>query len=718
MRRHTCTLCEAGCGITVTVGGGNVRDVRGDPDDPASRGYICPKATALADLHHDPDRLRSPVVRTADGWREIGWREAFDLVGRRINAVRAEHGRDALAVYQGNPTAHNLGLLTFGQFLFRSLGTRNVYSATSIDQLPHMLAAYLMFGHQMLMPVPDIDRTELFVCLGGNPAVSNGSIMTAPDMRRRLKALAGRGGKAVVIDPRRTETAELAAEHHFIRPGTDAMLLLSIVHVLFAEQLVRTGHLRELLTGWSSLSAAAAEFPPERTASATGLAPEVVRGLARQLATTDRAVLYGRVGTCTQEFGGLAAWLLVAINALTGHLDTPGGAMFTTPAIDPIPAASMAGYAGSFGTFHSRVRGLPEFSGELPVSALAEEMDTPGDGRIRALITSAGNPVLSTPNGDRLDRALGGLDFMVSIDPYINETTRHADVILPPTGHLERAHYPLALANYAVRNTARFSPAVFRRGADQRHDWEICAELASRLLEPRPPLLRGPARLGWRALRALGPEAILELGLRLGPHGLRAGRRGLSLRSLRRNPQGVDLGPLESRLPERLPGRSPAIDLAPAEYLADLDRLRERIAAIPGDGLVLIGRRQLRSNNSWMHNSPRLVKGKPRCTLLMHPADATERGLGDGDQATLSTRAGEIEVDVEVSQAMMRGVVSLPHGWGHGRPGVRLSVATAHPGVSVNDVTDEFRVDRLTGTSAVSGVPVDVRVRRVDAART
>ncbi|SNR28319.1 Anaerobic selenocysteine-containing dehydrogenase [Haloechinothrix alba] len=711
VHRHTCTLCEAGCGITVAVDRDRVLEVRGDPDDPASRGYICPKATALADLHHDPDRLRQPMVRDGDRWTEVSWEEAFDLVGRRLREIRERHGRDSVGVYQGNPTAHNLGLLTYGQVLFRGLGTRNVYSATSVDQLPHMLAAYLMFGHQLLMPVPDIDRTDLFVCLGGNPVVSNGSIMTAPDMRTRLKALARRGGRAVVLDPRRTETAELTGEHHFIRPGTDALLLMSLVHVLFTERLVRTGHLGEYLTGLDRLREAAVDFPPERTSEVTGVDPAVARRLARDLAGTERAVLYGRVGTCTQEFGGLNGWLLVAVNALAGNLDTPGGAMFTTPAVDAVPAARWAGHAGSFARYGSRVRGLPEFGGELPVSVLAEEIETPGDGRIRALVTSAGNPVLSTPNGARLERSLERLDFMVSVDPYLNETTRHADVILPPTSQLERSHYPLALANYAVRNTARYSQAVFRRAADQRHDWEICIGLAAQLFRPANALLRQAARLGWRALRALGPEPIVALGLRLGPHGLRRGRHGVSLRKLRERQQGIDLGPLESRLPDRLPGRSSTIALAPAEYLADVARLRERLANASPDGLVLIGRRQLRSNNSWMHNSPRLVKGRPRCTLLMHPDDAAERGLADGELATLSSRAGRIDVPVEVSDAMMPGVVSLPHGWGHHRPGARLSVAGAHPGASMNDVTDEYLVDELTGTGAITGVPVAVHAR-------
>jgi anaerobic selenocysteine-containing dehydrogenase len=728
---RSCCLCEATCGVAIEIEGDRVIAVRGDDADPFSKGYICPKATGLADLHHDPDRLTRPMVRdlATGAWREVEWDAAFDLVAERLRAVQRDHGRDAVAVYQGNPTAHNLGLLTLGQLFLRGLGTRSMFSATSVDQLPHMLAALTMYGNQLLMSVPDIDRCDYFLILGGNPAVSNGSLMTAPDVKARLKAIRARGGQVVVVDPRRTETAELADRHVFIRPGSDALLLLAMIHVLFAEGLVRLGRLAPHVSGVEALRTAAADLSPEATAAATGVAPDEVRRLARELAGAPRAVCYGRIGVCTQEFGGLAAWLAYAINALTGHLDEPGGMMFTTPAVDVLPLAARIGFDGGFARWRSRVSGYPEFGGELPVAALAEEIATPGPGQIRALITSAGNPVLSTPDGRRLEQALPGLDFMVSIDPYLNETTRHAHVILPPTSPLERSHYDLALNAFAVRNIARYSPPVFERSAAQRHDWEICVELMTRLQRgPRPATakperpyqwLRGPAswtgravgRLASRALRAVGPEGVLELGLRLGPHGLRKGRRGLSLRALRREPHGVDLGPLEPRLPARLGTADKKIELAPAIYLADLPRLRARLAADrvrPDGALILIGRRHLRSNNSWMHNSARLVKGKPRCTLIIHPADATARGLVDGARARLATRIGAIEVPVEVSDEIMPGVVSLPHGWGHDRPGTRLGVASAHAGASVNDITDAAFVDALSGTGALSGISVEV----------
>ncbi|WP_216212633.1 molybdopterin oxidoreductase family protein [Amycolatopsis aidingensis] len=695
--QHTCTLCEATCGITVTVDGDRVTGIRGDEHDPFSRGYICPKATALADVHHDPDRLRHPLIKQGDGWREASWEEAFDLVARRLKEIRRAHGKDAVATHLGNPGAHNLGILLYGLPFLRGLGSRNAYSSHSVDGLPHLLAAQQLFGHQLLIPVPDLDRTDLLICLGANPAVSHGSFLTAPNIKARLKGIRERGGRVVLIDPRRTESAAHASEHLFIRPGTDAILLLAMMRVLFAEDLVRPGRLAARLDGIAELRAAAEDYPPEVAAEVTGVPAERIRELARELARTPRAVVYGRIGVTTQEFGGLAAWLLVVLNALTGHLDEPGGSMFGTPAVDLIGLAK----PGSFGTFRSRVRGLPEFGGELPVAALAEEIDTPGAGRVRALLTVAGNPVLSAPNGARLDEALPKLDFMVAIDFYLNETTRHADVILPPTAHLERSHYELALAALSVRNVAKYAPPIFRRGRDQRHDWEICLELASRILG------------GGKLLRLLGrggPEAMLALGLRAGPYGLRRGLGGLSLRKLRGWPHGVDLGPLRRMLPGRLPGKGGRIDLAPRTYLDDLPRLRERLAAArQTDELVLIGRRQLRSNNSWMHNSRRLVKGKPRCTLLVHPEDARSRGLAEGDLATLSSAVGEITVPVELTDSVMRGVVSLPHGWGHGREGTRLRVAAEHAGVSVNDVTDDAFVDGLTGTAAFSGVRVRLR---------
>lgn len=690
---RSCPLCEATCGVAITTDGDRVVSVRGDDADPFSRGYICPKGTALGDLHHDPDRLQRPVMRDGDRWRELAWDEAFDLVARRLGEVRAAHGADAVALYQGNPTVHNLGLMTYGRLLVRALATKNQFSATSLDQLPHMLAALLMFGNQILMPVPDIDRADLFICLGANPLASNGSIMTAPDVKGRLAAIRARGGRVIVIDPRRTETAERADQHLFITPGSDAVLLLAMIHALFADGLVRTGHVP--VTGLSEIRTAAAAWPPERAAAITGIAAPEIRALARALATTPRAVLYGRIGVCTQEFGGLAAWLCYALNALTGHLDEPGGLMFTTPAIDPLPLAKLLGLSGGFARWTSRVSGKPEFGGELPISVLSEEIETAGAGQIRALVTIAGNPVISAPGGPRLERALAGLDFMVAIDPYINATTRLAHVILPPASPLERSHYDAALNAFAVRNVAKYAPATFERPAHARHDWEICLALWQRLSLGRA------GGVVARLLGKLGPEPIVDLSLRAGPH-------RLSLAKLRKAPHGLDLGPLAPRLPGRLGTADRTVHLAPAPYLADLARLAAHHEAAPAPGLVLIGRRHLRSNNSWMHNSARLAKGPARCTVLMHPSDAAARGLAEGGLAQVSTGRGAIDLPVEVSDAIMPGVVSVPHGWGHGRRGIQLRVAQATPGASVNDILDPARIDELSGTSALTGQRVEV----------
>ncbi len=707
-QRHfrTCNLCEAMCGISVDVEDGVVGAIRGDTDDVFSRGHICPKAVALKDLHEDADRLRRPLRRVGSDWKEIGWEEAIGEAARRLAGIQRAGGRSAVAFYQGNPTVHNYGALLYSQFFARTLRTRSLFSATSVDQLPHMLASLLMLGHQLLLPVPDIDRTDYMLMLGANPLASNGSLMTAPGVERRLKDLRARGGRLVVVDPRRTETAALADRYVPIRPGTDALLLLALIHTLFAEDRVRSGRVLDLCDGLEEVRAAAAGFAPETVAERTGVAAGTIRELARELADAPTAVVYGRVGVSTQEFGGLCCWLINVLNLLTGNFDRAGGAMFPRPAVDLVGLAARLDQRGHFDRRRSRVRNLPEFGGELPVSTLAEEIETAGEGQIRALVTLCGNPVLSTPDGARLSRALAGLEFMVSIDFYLNETTRHAHLILPPTGPLERDHYDVVFHALAVRNTAKYSPALFDAGPGGRHDWQILLELSHRLAAAKGTLtlLR---RFTHAALRRLGPRGVLAQLIRFGPHGrgLRPFGPGLTLRKLEQSPHGIDLGPLEPCLPGRLatPGRR--IALAPPRLLADLARLEK---TAPPDGLQLIGRRDVRSNNSWMHNSQRLVKGRDRCTLLMNPHDASTRGLLDGQRVRVRSRVGEVDVALEVTDSMTPGVVSLPHGWGHGQPGTRMEVANAHAGASLNDLTDPLAVDTLSGVAAFSGVPVEV----------
>lgn len=696
VRTATCPLCEASCGILVDTDGEHIRSIRGDDDDPLSRGYVCPKATALADLHDDPDRLRAPLVRDGARWREVSWEAALDRAADGLVRVRRTHGRDAVAVYYGNPIAHNLGLMTHALPFAWALRTRNLYSASSADQLPQMLAAFRMFGHLALIPVPDLERTDYFLIFGANPVVSNGSLMTAPNMKDRLGAIRARGGRVVVVDPRRTETAAIADEHIAIRPATDALLLAAMLHVIFADRLVRLGRLEGTVKNLGGLANFVREFPPERVARRTGVAPEVTRRLARDFAQATGAACYGRVGVCTQRYGTLAAWLIQALNLVTGHLDEPGGMMLTTPAVDAVAILSRLGLRGTYDRWRSRARQLPEFGGDLPVAALADEIETEGPGRVRALVTVAGNPVLSAPNGRHLDDALATLEHVVSIDGYLNETTRHAHVILPPAPPLSRPHYDLALYAFSVRNVAKYSDPVIRRKPSERLDWEIVTELAGRVLVPRP--LRRLALSGGRRLR---PERLVDALLRVGPH-------RLTLSKLRKSPHGVDLGPLEpGRFRDRIATSDRMADLAPDDFLREAHpQLLAEADRDPAGELVLIGRRQLRDNNSWMHNSRRLVKGPPRCTLLVHPSDAASRQLANGDLARLGSDAGSIVVPVEVTETMRPGVVCLPHGWGHDRAGSRLSVAREHSGASFNDITSDTHLDMLSGTAAFNGFAV------------
>lgn len=757
---RACNLCEAICGIEIHHRGHDIVAIRGDKNDPLGRGHICPKAVALQDLHRDPDRLRHPVRRTADGWEKIGWDEAFDEIAANLKRIQRQHGRNALAIYAGNPTVHNHGALLMLPAFIRALRTRNRFSATSVDQLPHMLACLQMFGNQIMLPIPDLDRTDYFLCIGANPLASNGSIMTAPDIGNRLKAIQKRKGRVVVIDPRRTETADIADEHYFVRPGTDAMLVAAMIQVLFSERKIKLGRAAEFVDGVETLQKLVRPFTPAMVAPHVGIAAEKIRELALAFAAARSAVAYCRVGTCTSTWSGVSAWLVYALNIVSGNLDRPGGVMFPKPAVDVAALAALTGQAGHFGLWKSRVRALPEFGGELPAVTMAEEMLTPGEGQIRALVTHAGNPVLSVPNGRQLDQALAQLDFMVSIDIYINETTRHAHIILPPTGALEHAQFDPVFHALAVRNTVRWSPPLFAKPDGALHDWEILLELSTRL-ESRDFSSTLAAKAVRKVVRALGDEGIVDLLIRLGPYGNRIDvldrlddmlrnngfsgpaytklRRqvinrlldsskirewlatspygtdkkpegGLTLAKIKAHPHGIDIGPLEPALPERLATPDKTVNLAPALYANDMAALAEKIKQAPNDALLMIGRRHVRSNNSWMHNSHRLVKGKNRCTVLLHPQDAARLDVVDGVEVEVASRVGSVRLPVEITDAIMPGVISVPHGFGHDRDGVQLSVArTVAPGVSLNDITDEQRCDPLTGMAIINGVPVTVR---------
>ena len=745
---RTCPLCEATCGLELTLEGSEVTHVRGDRDDVFSRGYLCPKGALFGELEQDPDRLTTPRVRRDGELVEATWEEAYALIAERLPAIQAEHGHDAVALYLGNPNVHNLSGQLYVRPLVKALRTRNVHSASSVDQLPKHVSCGEMFGDPLTIPVPDIDRTDLLVVLGANPRVSNGSLMTAPDLPGRLDALRERGGRLVVIDPKRTRTAAKADEHLAILPGTDALLLSAIVATLVGEELIALpDHLDGLVKGLDEVMDRLRWFTPDRVAPTCGVDAEQIRELARALATTPRACVYGRLGTTAQSYGTLASWLVDVVNVLTGHLDVEGGAMFPHPAHHRARRRPFR-----TGRWHSRVRGLPEAIGELPVATLIDEIATPGDGQVRALITVAGNPVLSTPDGEALDAALADLDLLVCVDPYVTATSRHADVILPPPPALQRPHYDLAFSALAIRNVANYSPPVVAPDPDVPDEWEILLSLAAIALGQQPPIdtaaadafvlrqavdgvVADPgARLATHEPQELltalgerpGPERLLDLLLRAGPYGDGFGLDpdGLSLARLRDHPHGIDLGPLEPRLPEALRTASGHVELAPGAFIADLTRLAAEVepalaadaptagAATAGQAddatLTLIGRRHLRTNNSWSHNVAGLAKGQQLCTLQLHPDDATCRGLDDGGMARVTSATGSVEVAVEVTDELRPGVVSLPHGFGHDLPGVEQTVARANPGVNSNVLTDRHTVDPISGNAVLNGIPVEV----------
>jgi anaerobic selenocysteine-containing dehydrogenase len=698
-----CNLCEAICGLVLTIEdrpeGSHVTSIRGNEQDPLSRGHICPKGVALADVYEDPDRLRRPVKRVGEEWVEISWDEALDLTADGIATAINQHGRNALGVYLGNPNAHSLGAQTHGVTMIKTFKTRNKFSASSVDQVPHQFVAWQLFGHQLLIPIADVDRTSYFLVFGANPMASNGSLMTVPDFPNRLRELKKRGGRMVVFDPRRTETAKVADEHHFVRPATDAVVLLSMLRVLFEEELTDPP---EYAQGIESVRLAVAGYTPEYAAEASGVPADEIRRITREFAAADGAAAYGRIGLSTQGFGSICQWAIQCLNILTGNFDREGGVLFPEPAVDIVGKAIIG--RGHHDVWRSRVRDIPEFGGELPVSTMREEIETPGEGQIRAVLTVAGNPVLSTPDGSRLGDALAGLDFMAAVDIYLNETTRHAHVVLPSTTALEREQYDLVFHTLAVRNTARFTPPVFEKPADAMHDWEIFREIALRTtarLEKKKSMAK---TLSERAALTVSPTTIVSTLLLTG--------RRTTMRALKSHPEGVDLGPLKPTMPARLQTKDKLIHLAPDLVVADLARLRRAIdARLDGSaddgGLVLIGRRHQRDNNSWMHNSERLTRGKPRHQLLMHPDDLAAHGLSDGSRVRVASRVGEVTTEVRGTEDMMRGVVSLPHGYGHQGAGMRMTNASKVAGVSVNDLTDPERLD-VSGNAALNGVPVTV----------
>ncbi|MFO0947771.1 MAG: molybdopterin-dependent oxidoreductase [Planctomycetota bacterium] len=714
---RTCTLCEAMCGLKFDVDGQDIVFVGPDEEDVFSRGYICPKGAAIADVHNDPDRLRTPLRRTARGsFEPISWPEAFDIVGARLRTIRKKFGPDAIAFYAGNPIGHNHGVLTLRNGFFRALGTKNCTSAGSQDTSPRFAASYYLYGSSLAIPVPDIERTDYLLCLGANPRVSNGSFLTAPNIRERLLALRRRGGKLVVVDPRKTETARDADEHVSILPGGDAPLLLAMCQVIVAEGLARRADIDRLANGWPKLESRLSHFTPEQVEDFVGIPASVIRRLAREFSQARTAAAYSRVGVCNNEHGTIATMATDLLNLVAGRLGAVGGSMFPTPVFDAKPILKLTN-ADGHARWRSRLRNLPETLGDLPAAILAEEIETPGTGQIRAMITYAGNPVLSTPNGRRLDQALEQLDFMVAVDLYVNETTRHADIILPPAWGLCDDHVDIVMSNVAVRNIARWSPPALEKPAGSLADWEILLEIAYRLgggptgIRPIDAFYRWGRHFGvrWK------PDSTIDLLVRMGPYGDRflPWRKGLNLKKLKAAPHGIDLGPMQPGIAHRVWHADGRMQLDVPVLLAAIDDLADKLqSASRKEGeLLLIGRRDLRSNNSWMHNIPKLVSGKARCALLVHPMDAERLGIEDGGEAVLENQIHRATVPVQWSTDMRPGVVSLPHGWGHQAAAPWQQVAGAHPGISANNWTDDQWLETVVGQSILNGVPVQLRKR-------
>jgi anaerobic selenocysteine-containing dehydrogenase len=717
---RTCNLCEAMCGLKLDVEGERIVSVRPDEEDVFSKGHICPKGVALAEVHHDPDRLRTPVRRTPSGdYEPISWEEAFNLVASRLLGIRERYGADAIATYMGNPIVHNHGALLMRNGFLKALGTKNSYSAGSQDTSPRFAASYYLYGNSLAIPVPDIDRTRYFLCIGANPLISQGSAFTAPNVKGRIRAVRERGGKVVVVDPRRSETAKEADEYVSIRPGADAAFLLAMVRVLVERGRIDRAQVERIASGWREVEQLLEPFTPERVAAFSGVPAATIERLALEFADAPTAVAYTRIGVCNNRFGTLASYATDLLNAAGGRLGAVGGAMFTTPAID-LGQIARLGKMDGHARWRSRVRNLPETLGDLPAATLADEIETEGQGQVRALVTFAGNPILSVPNGQRLAAAFERLDFMVSIDLYVNETTRFADVILPPAWSLAEDHLDLIASSVAVRNIARWSPPVFPRQDGQLADWQILKRIAE-------DLGGGPTGMPWmdrfyrwgeRAGLGWEPTKMLGLFLRIGKHGdhFLPWSSGLNLKKLRQAPHGIDLGALEPGVERRVVHADRRVHLAAPVFVEGIAALGKEITARRSEGeLLLVGRRELRTNNSWMHNLPSLVSGRERCVLYVHPEDAAPLGVRDGEAAILESRVHTGQVKVRVTDEMRPGVVSLPHGWGHAASARWQSVAGKHAGVSVNDWTDDGEVESIVGQSILNGVPVRLRAAAHDA---
>jgi anaerobic selenocysteine-containing dehydrogenase len=706
---RACNVCEATCGLEIKYQDNEILSIKGDKNDPLSKGHICPKGVALQDVYYDPDRLKQPLMKTADGWQKISWDKAFKQVAKHIKKIQKEHGKDAVALYFGNPTVHNLGAMLFLPMFSKMLKTKNRYSATSLDQLPDQLAAYLMFGHQLMVPVPDLDRTQCLLIIGANPVVSNGSMMTAPKVAQRLKDIKKRGGKIINVDPRFTETSKISDQHIFITPATDVYLLLAMINEVFNRDLVDIKHVEKYLQGFAEIETLVKPYTPANVADITGIDATIITDLVATFCQASSACCYTRFGASTQKFGTLTQWLGNVLNIITGNIDKEGGVMFSKPAVDILASARRNKGKKLFAKFHSRIRKLPSFMGELPVSTLAEEILTEGDGQIKMLISNSGNPVLSTPNGQKMDQALASLDYMVAIDFYLNESSRHANIILPPTSALERPHYNLAFHTLAIQNTAKYSDVLFKPAENTRSDMQIFTELWS-CLQPTGVLDRIKTWYTKRVIYKKGEAGMVDMGLQKGPYA------GLNLKKLKAAKHGLDLGALKPCLPDRLFTVDKQIHLFPEEIKTDMDRMAQNFENAkqqksPYD-MLLIGRRDPRTNNSWMHNSHRLVKGKPRCLAIINKADAQKHQLQEGDSIKVVSQTNELVISVTITENIKAGIISIPHGWGHNQPDTKLSIANKHPGVNINNLMNDTEIDELSGNAVLAGVPIRIEVIR------
>ena len=693
---RTCNLCEAMCGLEITHKEKKVISIVGDKKDPLSKGFICPKSQALKDLYEDKDRLKQPLRKTEKGWEEISWVEAFDEVEIQIKKIQEKYGNNSVATYQGNPNVHNLGAMLYGAPFLKSLKTKQKYSATSVDQLPHHIASLKMFGHQMLIPIPDIERTDYLLILGANPGASNGSLLTAPGFSQKIKNIQKRGGKVINIDPRYTETSKISSQHFYINPGKDALFLLTLLHVIFQNGIREKTHLSDHLKGLEDIKKIVKQYPPKKTAHLIGIKSTEIQKIATDFLNSETAVCYGRMGVSTQEYGGICQWLINVLNIVTNNMDKVGGAMFTKPAIDLVFMTGAQGKVGNFDRYRSRVHNLPEYSGELPVATLADEILTKGEGQIKMFICTAGNPVLSTPNGKKLEKALEELEFMVSIDIYLNETSKYANIILPSTNGLETLHYDLVFHQLAIRNTAKISEILFEKNENQKHDWQILNELTERITGKK---------------NISTPEMMLDHMFKFSPYY----EENLSVKKLREHPNGIDLGALQPLLTKRIFTLDKKINISPKIFIDDLKRLDKEFFKDNNEEKInypfaLIGRRHLRNNNSWMHNSKLLMKGKNRCTVLMNSKDAQNLSILNHQKVKLTSNVGSIILPVEISDEMKEGVLSIPHGFGHNRGGTKIKLAEKNAGESINDLTDDFKIDQLTGNANFSGTRVKVSI--------